>query len=200
MKRTTLTLLFGCLALGACSGNQNSFEYFDRVAFRRRKATRGGGGHRSDWAAAAPPVSTPTDRAFQVGSVTARAAKCGYNFDPAKIKANYMAYETSMGLAPADSGKIEKIYTVAYNGITKAAGRRIPTTATRRRRKRSKRISTSSSLATIRRRKERSQPRSRTRAYLAACSAVTPAAIVSGVKTTCQRTTAKTDSETRRAA
>ncbi len=72
-------------------------------------------------AAPVPTPSTPTDRAFQVGSVTARATKCGYNFDPARIKANYVAYESSLGATPDDIAKIEKIYTVAFNGITKAA-------------------------------------------------------------------------------
>lgn len=119
MKRTTLTLLFGCLALGACSGNQTLTNISTGSLFGGAKPPEAGSTQAV--AAAAPPVSTPTDRAFQVGSVTARATKCGYNFDPAKLKANYMAYETSMGLAPADTGKIEKIYTVAYNGITKAA-------------------------------------------------------------------------------
>ncbi|WP_295558841.1 hypothetical protein [uncultured Hyphomicrobium sp.] len=64
------------------------------------------------------PASTPTDRAFFVGSVSARAAKCGYNFDPAKLKASYMANEMGRG---TDTSQIEKIYNVAYNGVMKAA-------------------------------------------------------------------------------
>jgi hypothetical protein len=112
MNRTTLTVVLGCLALGACSGTTTLSSLTT--------------GSPPDAAATAvvvptPPVSTPTDRAFQVGSVTARATKCGYNFNPAKLKANYMAYETSMGLAPADAEKLEKIYSVAYNGTMKGA-------------------------------------------------------------------------------
>ena len=120
MNRTTLTLLFGCLVLSACSGNQTLSNISTGSLFGGAKPPEAAAATQAV-AAAAPPVSTPTDRAFQVGSVTARATKCGYNFDPAKLKANYMAYETSMGLAPADTGKIDKIYTVAFNGITKAA-------------------------------------------------------------------------------
>lgn len=120
MRRTKLTLLFGCLALGACSGNQTLTNISTGSLFGGAKPPEAPAAGAQAVAAAAP-VSTPTDRAFQVGSVTARATKCGYNFDPAKLKANYMAYETSMGLAPADAGNVEKIYTVAYNGITKAA-------------------------------------------------------------------------------
>src|SRR5262245_33019348 len=112
MNRTTLTVVLGCLALGACSGNKTLSSLTTGSPPETPAAVA---------AAPAPPVSTPTDRAFQVGSVTARASKCGYNFNPAKLKANYMAYETSLGLAPADSEKLEKIYTVAYNGTMKGA-------------------------------------------------------------------------------
>jgi hypothetical protein len=127
MNRTTLSLVFGCLvvgssALGACSGNQTLSNLSTGSLF-------GGAAPPAEAQAATPAVaaapvaapSTPTDRAFQVGSVTARATKCGYNFDPARIKANYVAYETSLGATPDDVTKIEKIYTVAFNGVTKAA-------------------------------------------------------------------------------
>lgn len=69
--------------------------------------------------AAAP--STPTERAFQVGTVSARAQKCGYNFDPAKLKASYMAHEIGLGASNDQVANIEKIYNVAYSGVTKAA-------------------------------------------------------------------------------
>ena len=72
-------------------------------------------------AVAPVPSSDPTSRAFQVGSVSARAVKCGYNFDVAKLKANYMAYEMSLGAAPDAVARIEKVYDVAYNGVSKAA-------------------------------------------------------------------------------
>jgi hypothetical protein len=70
--------------------------------------------------AAAPmaPTSTPTDRAFQVGSVSARATKCGYNFDAARLKAAYMANEMGRG---TDTSQLDKVYQVAYNGVMKAA-------------------------------------------------------------------------------
>jgi hypothetical protein len=64
------------------------------------------------------PPSTPTDRAFQVGSVSARATKCGYNFDASKLKAAYMANEMGRG---TDTSQLDKVYQVAYNGVMKAA-------------------------------------------------------------------------------
>lgn len=71
-------------------------------------------------AAPAPPPNEPTTRAFQVGTVSARAVKCGFNFDPAKLKANYLASEAKLGATPADMAKIEKIFGIAFNGVAKA--------------------------------------------------------------------------------
>ena len=73
-------------------------------------------------------------RAFQVGTVSARAIKCGFNFDPAKLKTNYLAYERAMAGPGADMCKIEKIYDVSFNGVAKAvAGERRLLHAPRRR-------------------------------------------------------------------
>ncbi len=70
-------------------------------------------------AAPAGPANDPTSRAFQVGSTSAKAIKCGFNFDPAKLKNNYLTYERT--LAPgADMAKVEKLYDVSFNGVGKA--------------------------------------------------------------------------------
>ena len=64
-------------------------------------------------------INDPTNRAFQVGTVSAKAIKCGFNFDPAKLKNNYLTYERT--LTPgADLSKVERIYDVSFNGVTKA--------------------------------------------------------------------------------
>ncbi len=64
-------------------------------------------------------INNPTNRAFQVGTVSAKAIKCGFNFDPAKLKNNYLTYERT--LAPtADMAGIEKVYDVSFNGVAKA--------------------------------------------------------------------------------
>lgn len=65
--------------------------------------------------------STPTERAFQVGTVSARAAKCGYNFDAPKLKAAYMAHEIGVGTPSDQLANVEKIYSVAFGGVTKAS-------------------------------------------------------------------------------
>jgi hypothetical protein len=67
----------------------------------------------------AAPVNDSPARAFQVGTASARAVKCGFNFDPAKLKNNYLAYEK---LQPGgqDISKVERIYDVSFNGVAKA--------------------------------------------------------------------------------
>lgn len=78
----------------------------------------------SETAAKAPPDNnTPAGRALHVGTVAARAARCGYNFDPAALRANYLATEATQGLAVADLAKVEKIYDTGYRGILSASAK-----------------------------------------------------------------------------
>jgi hypothetical protein len=55
---------------------------------------------------------------MDVGSTSARAVKCGYNFDPAKLKSQYITAETAND--PADADKIAKVYDATFNGVSKA--------------------------------------------------------------------------------
>lgn len=65
-------------------------------------------------------VNDPTARAMQVGSTSARALKCGFNFDPVKLKTQFLAAETPALTNPADATRIGQIYDTAFNGISKA--------------------------------------------------------------------------------
>lgn len=67
----------------------------------------------------AAPVNDAPARAFQVGTVSARAVKCGFNFDAAKLKTTYIAFERQQPGAQ-DAAKIERIYDVSFNGVSKA--------------------------------------------------------------------------------
>lgn len=80
-----------------------------------------GGGSPEKAQAEAPvsPTGDATSRAFQVGSVSARAVKCGYNFDAPALKAKFLAAEASQGATPELIARAEKIYDVAYNGVWK---------------------------------------------------------------------------------
>lgn len=81
-----------------------------------------GGGSEKAAAPAGPvaPSNTPINRGFRVGTVSARAVKCGYNFDPAKVKASWLASESQSGTPADQMGSVEKAYSVGYNGVMKA--------------------------------------------------------------------------------
>ncbi|WP_157066755.1 hypothetical protein [Hyphomicrobium sulfonivorans] len=66
----------------------------------------------------AAPVNDAPARAFQVGTVSARAVKCGFHFDPGKLKVTYLDYERN--IPGQDMAKIERVYDVSYNGVAKA--------------------------------------------------------------------------------
>lgn len=106
MKAAKLTLALLTAALAGCSGatgltTSSLFGSSEKVAEEA-------------------PVNDPPMRAFEVGTVSARAIKCGFNFDPAKLKANYLAYERALAGANADISKIEKVYDISFNGVAKA--------------------------------------------------------------------------------
>lgn len=65
-----------------------------------------------------PAQDDPTSRALQVGSTSARAIKCGYNFDPVKLRTQFLAAEAVT--SPTNVDQIAKIYDTAFNGVTKA--------------------------------------------------------------------------------
>jgi hypothetical protein len=54
----------------------------------------------------ADPMARPT----QVAWTAARAQRCGFSFDPAKLKANYIAYESKQGAAGDQLARIQKTY------------------------------------------------------------------------------------------
>jgi hypothetical protein len=53
-----------------------------------------------------------------VAATSARALKCGYNFDPGKLKSQYLAYESAAN--PAEGAKLSQVYDTAFAGVTKA--------------------------------------------------------------------------------
>lgn len=70
-------------------------------------------------AAAQPIASTPVARAYQVGITSARATKCGFFFDRAKLRASFLAAEQQGGATPEDLAKIEKNYDVSDTTMSK---------------------------------------------------------------------------------
>src|SRR5262249_14723547 len=60
----------------------------------------------------------PVARAMGVAATSARALKCGYNFDPGKLKSQYLAYESAS--APTLGDKLSRIYDTTFASVTKA--------------------------------------------------------------------------------
>jgi hypothetical protein len=119
--KIALSVLILALPLAGCSSGSSGVSTASILGAAPTPPAGAAPGAQVAPVAAAVPSSTPTDRAFLVGSVSARAAKCGYNFDAAKLKASYVANEMSRG-TPADQlAQVDQVYGVAYNGVAKAA-------------------------------------------------------------------------------
>ena len=103
MKAAGLMLAIGAAALAGCSSGSSGLTT---------------GALLGESKPAAPTNDAPA-RAFQVGTASARAVKCGFNFDPAKLKTNYIAYEKQQP-GGQDTSKVERIYDVSFNGVAKA--------------------------------------------------------------------------------
>ena len=81
-------------------------------------------GAKPDAAAAAKAAeikNDPLTRTLQVARIAARAQRCGFNFDPQRLKANLMASEGAQpGADTAELGKLDQVYTSAFNGTLRA--------------------------------------------------------------------------------
>jgi hypothetical protein len=61
-----------------------------------------------------PPVDEPTERALHSAATSARAAKCGYNFNPTKLREAYLAWAT-----PEQMTKLSQSYDFTVATISK---------------------------------------------------------------------------------
>jgi hypothetical protein len=61
----------------------------------------------------------PMARPVQVAWTSARAQKCGFNFDATRLKSTYLAYEGSQG---SNLANVEKIYDQTANTIRTSTG------------------------------------------------------------------------------
>ena len=60
----------------------------------------------------------PATRTMGVAATSARAMKCGYNFDPAKLKNNFLTTQSAAN--PGDLPKLTQIYDASFNTVSKA--------------------------------------------------------------------------------
>jgi hypothetical protein len=103
MKAAGMMLAIGAAALAGCSSGSSGLTTGALLGESKPAA----------------PVNDAPARAFQVGTASARAVKCGFNFDPAKLKTTYLAYEKQQP-GGQDTSKVERIYDVSFNGVAKA--------------------------------------------------------------------------------
>jgi len=60
----------------------------------------------------------PMARPVSVAWTSARAQRCGFHFDPAKLRASYIAYESRQGAAGEQLGRIERSYDSTFKTIS----------------------------------------------------------------------------------
>lgn len=60
------------------------------------------------------PLARPT----QVGWTSARASHCGFIFNPAELRANFLAAEAQAGNTPEQMQKIERAYDYTLQSVT----------------------------------------------------------------------------------
>ena len=114
-----------------------------------------GGGNASEASASAaapagPPPSDPTSRTLQVAATSARATRCGFYFDPERLKSSFLAARWLK--APVRrSFRKSSANTITYARPSPRKSPRIADTATTPEPKKSSATSTAILLATSRR-------------------------------------------------
>ncbi len=63
--------------------------------------------------------SDPVTRALHVGANSARAVRCGFNFDASKVKTTFLAAEAASGLPVGEIAKLGNAYSTGFNGVAK---------------------------------------------------------------------------------
>lgn len=69
--------------------------------------------------AAQPQADEPSERALHSASVAARASKCGYNFNPTKLRESFLAAEAANGATPEQMTKLGQSYDFTQTTVSK---------------------------------------------------------------------------------
>ena len=68
---------------------------------------------------AKPEIDQPTERALHSAAISARATKCGYNFNPIKLREAYLASEAANGATPEQMAKLGQSYDFTVTAVSK---------------------------------------------------------------------------------
>ncbi len=66
-----------------------------------------------------PQLDEPTERALHSASISARASKCGYNFDPGRLRESFLASEAANGATPEQMTKLGQSYDFTRATVAK---------------------------------------------------------------------------------
>ncbi|HRD77505.1 MAG TPA: hypothetical protein PK264_16485 [Hyphomicrobiaceae bacterium] len=103
MSKLKMGALLAALALGGCSSGGITTGSILGVS-----------------AAKAPAAEDPSTRAIHVAATSAKALRCGYNFDTERLKASYLSWEGRSGQPPEQMGKIAQAYDFSYQSVTRS--------------------------------------------------------------------------------
>ena len=68
---------------------------------------------------AQPQLDEPTERALHSAAISARASKCGYNFNPSKLRESFLASEAAGGATPEQMTKLSQSYDFTQATVSK---------------------------------------------------------------------------------
>lgn len=68
---------------------------------------------------AKPQLDEPTERALHSASISARASKCGYNFDARRLRESFLAAEAAGGATPEQMIKLGQSYDFTRDTVAK---------------------------------------------------------------------------------
>lgn len=66
-----------------------------------------------------PPVDPGVERALHSAAISARASKCGYNFDPNRLRETFLASEAANGATPEQMVKLGQSYDFTRETVSK---------------------------------------------------------------------------------
>jgi len=66
-----------------------------------------------------PALDEPTERALHSASISARASKCGYNFDPGRLRETFLAAEAANGTTSEQMAKLGQSYDFTRATVAK---------------------------------------------------------------------------------
>lgn len=66
-----------------------------------------------------PQLDEPTERALHSASISARASKCGYNFDANRLRESFLAAEAANGATPEQMTKLGQSYDFTRTTVAK---------------------------------------------------------------------------------